>query len=385
MNLEFLKEIGLTDGEVKVYLALIKIGSTSTGAIIKEAKVHSSKVYPILDRLIDKGLVSYIKEGKKAIYTANPATSIISYIEKKQSNLDKQKKEAKEIMEYINTLSKTHPATEATLFKGEKGLKTAYELATKDLKSGDVVYEMYLPPVGKRLSTFFVNLVRELSKKNIKQYMLFDEPCLEYEKVKKFKNLKVRLGISPEYSSPAEICVYGDNVIIATSGTEDSISVLIKNRIIAESFKNQFKIIWQQDVVVSHGLDALINAHEKTYLKLKPGEEYIYLGIPKFQPKEHHEYWEKDHERRVKEKIKCRLLFNKDTDKETLKSRNKHKGCDARYMPTDIKTPSYMAIFKDTVMMALPKKEPVVIEINNKEIAQSFKAYFEAFWKLSKK
>ena len=54
-------------------------------------------------------------------------------------------------------------------------------------------------------------------------------------------------------------------------------------------------------------------------------------------------------------------------------------------MPTDIKTPSYVAIFKDTVMMTLPKKEPVVIEIKNKEIADSFKAYFEAFWKNSKK
>ena len=54
-------------------------------------------------------------------------------------------------------------------------------------------------------------------------------------------------------------------------------------------------------------------------------------------------------------------------------------------MPTEIKTPSYISIFKGTVVMAIPKKNPVVIEINNKEIAESFKAYFEEFWKISKK
>ena len=62
MDIELLKEVGLTEGEIKVYLALFKIGASSTGPIVKEAKIHSSKVYPILDRLIEKGLVSFIKE-----------------------------------------------------------------------------------------------------------------------------------------------------------------------------------------------------------------------------------------------------------------------------------------------------------------------------------
>lgn len=36
-------------------------------------------------------------------------------------------------------------------------------------------------------------------------------------------------------------------------------------------------------------------------------------------------------------------------------------------------------------MIAIPKEEPIVIEIENKEIANSFKAYFEDFWKKTKK
>lgn len=385
MNIEFLKEIGLTDGEIKVFLALIRLGSSSTGPIVKEAKIHSSKVYPILDRLIDKGFVSFIKEGKKTIYDANPPTSILTFLDKKQTQLDQQKQEAKKVMTYLENLRSIHPETEATIFKGKKGLKEAYKRAVMDLKEGDTAYQMFLPALDEDLSAFFINLVNSNSKRRVKQFLLFNEPCIESNGIKNVKNATVKIGISPEYSSPVEICVYNDNVIIATSGVSDPITVLIKNKFIADSFKQQFNIILQQDVVVSKGINALIKAHEKTYQKLKSGEEYVYLGIPKFQPKEQHKYWLKDHKRRTNAKIKCRLLFNKDTDQKFLDERNKHSGCDARFMPTDVKTPSYMAIFKDTVMMAIPKKEPLVIEINNKEVAESFQAYFEAFWKLSKK
>ena len=71
VNKALLQQIGLTSGESEVYLALLEIGSTSTGKIIRQSKVHASKVYPILDRLIDKGLVSFIKQGKKKIYASN--------------------------------------------------------------------------------------------------------------------------------------------------------------------------------------------------------------------------------------------------------------------------------------------------------------------------
>jgi sugar-specific transcriptional regulator TrmB len=50
MDPKMLEEIGLTEGESKVYLALLKLGATKTGPLIKEADVSSSKVYKILER-----------------------------------------------------------------------------------------------------------------------------------------------------------------------------------------------------------------------------------------------------------------------------------------------------------------------------------------------
>ena len=73
MNEKLLEEIGLTRGEIKVYLTLLKIGETTTGKIISEAKISSGKIYEILDKLIQKGLVSYtIKEKTRYFNAASP-------------------------------------------------------------------------------------------------------------------------------------------------------------------------------------------------------------------------------------------------------------------------------------------------------------------------
>ena len=41
---EILHQIGLTEGEIKVYLSLLELGSTSTGKIIKKSHISGSKV-----------------------------------------------------------------------------------------------------------------------------------------------------------------------------------------------------------------------------------------------------------------------------------------------------------------------------------------------------
>ena len=250
MNTKILIEIGLTVGEIKTYLSLLKLGSTSTGPLAKESQVSRSKLYSILDKLEKKGLVSHNEKNGVAYFQAVEPSKIKDYLNDKEKSIEKIK----------------------------------------------VEFEAFLP---------------------------------ELEKL---------------YQSVGEV----------------------------------------QKVKIYQGIKGLITAHEHTYLKLKRGEEYYYLGIPEYQPETHHLYWQRDHLRRAKEGIKCKLLFNKSTSREILQNRKKFKLCDARFMPTDIKTPAYFLIYKDTVMIAIPSENPLAIEITSQEVADSFVAYFKEFWKRSK-
>ena len=140
----------------------------------------------------------------------------------------------------------------------------------------------------------------------------------------------------------------------------------------------------ESEVMIFEGFKGMITVHEHTYEKLKEGEEYFYMGITPEQPKHYHAYWQRDHLRRVKAKINCKLLFHPNTDKKILKNRNIYQGCNARYMPIEINTPAWFMGYKDVVVIGFPSKSPITIEIINKEIADSFKAYFHEFWKQSK-
>jgi len=73
MDLELLKEIGLTESETKVYLALLELGSTTKGPIVDKSQVASSKIYELLEKLIQKGLASFVvKSGTKYFEAAPP-------------------------------------------------------------------------------------------------------------------------------------------------------------------------------------------------------------------------------------------------------------------------------------------------------------------------
>src|SRR3989338_7815136 len=81
----------LTQGEEKVYRTLLKINESSIGNILKFSGVSHSKIYDILKRLGEKGLVSTItKNGKQYFSAANPKI-LQNLIEEKEKQLKENK------------------------------------------------------------------------------------------------------------------------------------------------------------------------------------------------------------------------------------------------------------------------------------------------------
>ncbi|MFA6398795.1 MAG: helix-turn-helix domain-containing protein, partial [archaeon] len=73
MNSALLEKIGLSKGEIKVFLALNRLGESTVGKIVSESEVSKSKVYDILEKLIRKGLAGYIvREDTKYFFVNNP-------------------------------------------------------------------------------------------------------------------------------------------------------------------------------------------------------------------------------------------------------------------------------------------------------------------------
>ena len=125
MNLEIFDKVGLSKAETKVYLALLSLGSVSSGKIVKETGFRKSTVYESIRRLQEKGLVSYvIKEGMKYFEAANPE-KIIDFIEENERKLNETKKEAEKIVSELKKgLDTLKPHAEAHVLEGIEGFKT---------------------------------------------------------------------------------------------------------------------------------------------------------------------------------------------------------------------------------------------------------------------
>ncbi len=244
MNEQLLEEIGLTKGEIKVYHTLLKIGETTTGKIIDEAQISSGKIYEILDKLIKKGLVSYIIKDKTKYFNAASPNRILDYLHEKEKSL-KQKEEAflKELPSLLTIEKSGKKEYETNLFKRFKGIQTAIFEALQDMTKKDEVLAMgIISSKKKQYNILWERWHKERIAKKIVCKAIFSDKNTDYFKTfkkMKFTEIKVLQGVTP-----SAIDIMKNKVLIFTYGDEPS-CLSIKNPEIAQSFKTFFETMWK--------------------------------------------------------------------------------------------------------------------------------------------
>jgi hypothetical protein len=83
-------------------------------------------------------------------------------------------------------------------------------------------------------------------------------------------------------------------------------------------------------------------------------------------------------DKRIKKKILIKMI----TSKDSKKLLRKYKLIKVRYLPFEFMTPASFSSYSNVFNIVLYGDEPIVFHIENKEIANSFKKYFELLWKI---
>lgn len=247
ISYNFLRKIGLTESEIKVYLALIKLGTSSKGNLIKESKIAPSKIYEITDKLIDKGLCStVIKNGVKHFMGA-PPVRIRDYLHKKQEEILQEEKELEKIMPELQSHYDNIPeSVKVEVFIGLKGMETVYINLLEMAKKNE---EVHIIGAGmgkeeKKLDLFYTKYGRVAFKKGLKIKIIFNESARNYvEKIE--KNLKKTYNKRFLFDyTPTEILTFTDMTAIIFRRKEP-LTILIKDRGTADSFRKYFEELWK--------------------------------------------------------------------------------------------------------------------------------------------
>jgi len=228
---ESLEKAGLTRVEAKVYMALIDLGSSLAGQISKKSGIHRRTIYDALDRLAEKGLISYIVRNNRKYFEAASPGRILDLVKEKEEQIKI------ELPELINLFAKTKAKEETLFYKGKDGLKTAFE---DQISEGKEILVLGASPEAGEIMQFYFkwyNKKRQEKKIHIKF-------IANIEAKGKIKAPLSEIRYLPELG-PAAINIYADKVSIILWSKERPLAIIIKNREIADSYRVFFEQMWK--------------------------------------------------------------------------------------------------------------------------------------------
>ena len=247
---EDLNKLGLTDGEARVYLSLLKLGSAKVGEIVKDSTISYSKVYDVLQRLSIKGLASQIIVENIKYFNAVEPYRLHEYIKRKEEELDTQKgiidKIIPQLAEYARD-NRNKKKSSAEIFIGDSGLKTAYEVLFNNIstrkKNDDDVLRYFYPHAGYHevATPFYSRLYQFQKSKKIKQKGI---ATFAFKSSKHFREIPKDVNMKfVNFPLPGTMDILRDKLLII-SWNNTATGILIISEEIAEHFKSYFDKIW---------------------------------------------------------------------------------------------------------------------------------------------
>jgi len=242
MDVGILREIGLSESEIKVYLALLELGSSKKAMIVRKSGIASSKVYEVVDKLIEKGLASVVVKDKVHHFSAAPPARIKDFLLEKESRIKEQSKSLSELLPMLEARHKAvQIGTDAEVYRGWKGIQTVYGDLLESLSPNEE-YFIFGASKGEdpaAVKRFFTRFNEKATRKNLRANIIFNETARgnipNARKTGKVRYLK--------QTTPSEILVYKDKTAVVLLESEP-LAILMHGGNIAKSFKAYFKAMW---------------------------------------------------------------------------------------------------------------------------------------------
>ena len=240
METEIFREIGFTERETKVYIALLELGSSTIGPIANKTRIQPSKVYETLDRLIDKGLVSYVIISKTKHFQASAPKEILNLIEER-------KRKFKDILEELELKQHYSKSKQiAVVNEGFKAFKAMFNRIADEIKPGEhywafaFKYEYQSPPV----SLFLMKFHQKLEEKRVDDRLIGHISVKEDIKrsFRGNKNMKIKFTNN---DTPLGVIIIKNKVINLVWG-ERPTAIEITSEQIHEQYKKFFAEIWNK-------------------------------------------------------------------------------------------------------------------------------------------
>jgi len=238
---EFLDEIGLSQYEKKTYLTLLRIGNSKSRKIAKESGVSYGRIYEILDKLEEKGLVTIIPTKPKTFDAIDPKIAFDLLLKREEDKLYKLKKEIDSLKVPDKSVSSVEEDKTLVLKGKQKQISMISEMHERAKKEILLIPGVYKPTIARNIATLRalnrgVKMKKLIRKVNPENFNILKESAKLGEKIKKTYLPGLRLIVTDDKEAM---------ISIVNPKTKDRISIYTTNKEFAKSISVFFNSIWE--------------------------------------------------------------------------------------------------------------------------------------------
>jgi len=174
-----LRKLGLTEKEVKVYLAGLELGPSSVQKIAEMAKITRPTTYEIIKQLEKKGLFEEVKKAKKRLFLAQSPEKILGILRIQKREIEEKERE---FIRIIAALEEKYLKERGIKnYKGKEGIKVLEEILSFSSTSEIFIVN---PKNFKRIKEISQIIKKRLGKVNIKKVNIkIDGTLIIFDKV----------------------------------------------------------------------------------------------------------------------------------------------------------------------------------------------------------
>ncbi len=249
---DFLLKSGFLPKEVDVYLALLSSGTSSVAHLASKAGVNRTTAYDLLEKLKGKGLVGESDNKKIRQFTALEPSSLKDYVAEQTQSWNQRLNETENILGGLAKLRKVSSPTLPILavLEGKQGVKEILQdQLRKDIAQIDVISDNGME-IEEMLGGFMKSFAKLKTHKKIKTRLIIPKQDLEFESKyyspRAIEELFEIRYLDPEFSTDAEISIYGNTVSVFSLREEEPIGVILESQVLANAHRALFEELWEK-------------------------------------------------------------------------------------------------------------------------------------------
>lgn len=245
-----LTNLGLTDKEAAVYLSCLELGPSPVQPVAKKAKVVRATTYVILESLMEMGLVTKYKEGKKTLFSAETPRQLSRLLERQEEQIQEKQHDLEAILPQLQMLTKAAgDKPSVRYFEGKEGLRAIRQEIIMYARSSDMIYNF--TPADHLRGVFAsdedTHYVQRVAR-GIRAKTLFTTKSQKIKKewLESMSDHKTEITFIPPEKFPvsAGMSIYRDRIAIG-SYTGKLFGVVIESEQMASMMRVLFELSWE--------------------------------------------------------------------------------------------------------------------------------------------